>query len=168
MNNTPLSQSYFFQFNQKEEVLIFFFTFLHTHTLPTRIYITSFLMKIYIYSTGSHFFCLSVLRHHLDFQNYVRASVVISVSKDDFREKNPFLHQSILSWTSRKTILFTPSYVKFPFSRFFFLSLLKICHCVVRWARVIVRCNFFECRCLLRVSQSPIPSYNVAWNFSKC
>ena len=97
MNNTPLSQSYFFQFNQKEEVLIFFFTFLHTHTLPTRIYITSFLMEIYIYPTGSHFFCLSVLRHHLDFQNYVRASVVISVSKDDFRAKNPFLHQSILS-----------------------------------------------------------------------
>ena len=90
MNNTLLSQSYYFQFNQKEEVLIFFFTFLHTHTLPTRIYITSFLMEIYIYPTGSHFFCLSVLGHHLDFQNYVRASVVISVGEDDFRAKKRF------------------------------------------------------------------------------
>lgn len=47
-------------------------------------------MEIYIYPTGSHFFCLSVLRHHLDFQNYVRASVVISVSEDDFRAKKRF------------------------------------------------------------------------------
>ena len=161
MNNTPLSQSYFFQFNQKEEVLIFFFTFLQTHTLPTRIYITSFLMEIYIYPKGSHFFCLSVLRHHLDFQNYVRASVVISVSEDDFRAKKRFFTNRCYREPLGKQSYSRLIMLNFPFSRFF-LSLLKICYCVIRWARVIVRCSFFECRCLLRVSHSPIPTYNVA------
>ena len=163
MNNTPLSQSYFFQFNQKEEVLIFFFHFSsHTHTLPIWIYITSFLMEIYIYPTGSHFFCLSVLRHHLDFQNYVRASVVISVSEDDFRAKKRFFTNRCYREPLGKQSYSSLVMLNFPFSRFFFYLSLKICYCGIRWARVIVRCSFFECRCLLRVSQSPIPSYNVA------
>ena len=123
MNNTPLSQSYFFQFNQKEEVLIFFFTFLHTHTLPTRIYITSFLMEIYIYPKGSHFFCLSVLRHHLDFQNYVRASVVISVSEDDFRAKKRFFTNRCYREPLGKQSYSRLIMLNFPFSRFFFISL---------------------------------------------
>ena len=124
MNNTPLSQSYFFQFNQKEEVLIFFFTFLHTHTLPTRIYITSFLMKIYIYPTGSHFFCLSVLRHHLDFQNYVRASVVISVSEDDFRAKKRFFTNRCYREPLEKQSYSRLVMLNFPFDKFF-LSLFE-------------------------------------------
>ena len=121
MNNTLLSQSYFFQFNQKEEVLIFFSLFFtHTHTLPTRIYITSFLMEIYIYPTGSHFFGLSVLRHHLDFQNYVRASVVISVSEDDFRAKKRFFTNRCYREPLGRQSYSRLAMLNFPFSRFFF------------------------------------------------
>ena len=82
-------------------------------------------MEIYIYPTGSHFFCLSVLRHHLDFQNYVRASVVISVSEDDFRAKKRFFTNRCYRVPLGKQSYSSLVMLNFPFSRFFFLSLFE-------------------------------------------